>query len=252
MKLTFSGGKYPAVATHSPLEDWTVYNSFKADVTASRTCLVAFRVVREDDKEHRGWVKLALVHQGRNAVVDVAPTPRGLDNGRPLKGPTQLEIIMYAPHKGEVIFVDNIRVSTEVPDRATPPHGEHVAPGSKVRFYPKLGKIPVLGLGIEVASAAEFGKQMMEHWVPPQDKTIEQAEAELPALYEGLKKEHPRAVMAIFRNGQKGFDPAAPRRSTQAGSLPASVPTGPTRSCWSRCGALPGRNRWRYASAAGR
>ena len=60
LKLTFSGGKYPAVATHSPLEDWTVYNSFKADVTASRTCLVAFRVVREDDKEHRGWVKLAL------------------------------------------------------------------------------------------------------------------------------------------------------------------------------------------------
>ena len=50
LKLTFSGGKYPTVATHSPLEDWTVYNSFKADVTASRTCLVAFRVVREDDR----------------------------------------------------------------------------------------------------------------------------------------------------------------------------------------------------------
>ncbi len=185
LKLTFSGGKYPTVATHSPLEDWTVYNSFKADVTASRTCLVAFRVVREDDKEHRGWVKLALLHQGRNAVVDVAPTPRGLDNGRPLKGPTQFEIIVYAPREGEAIFVDNLRVSTEVPDTATPPHGEHVTPGDKARFYPKLGKIPVLGLGIEVQSAGEFGKQMMEHWVRPADKTVEQVEAEFRACTTG-------------------------------------------------------------------
>jgi hypothetical protein len=75
LKLAYSGGKYPTVATHSPLDDWTAYQCFKADVTASRTCLVAFRVVREDDKEHRGWVKLALLHQDRNEVVDVAPTP---------------------------------------------------------------------------------------------------------------------------------------------------------------------------------
>ena len=102
--------------------------------------------------------------------MDVAPTPRGLDNGRPLKGPTQFEIIMYAPHEGEAIFVDNIRVSTEVPDRATPPHGEHATPGTKMRFYPKLGKIPVLGLGIEVENAADFCKRMMDRWVPPKDQ----------------------------------------------------------------------------------
>ena len=203
LKLTFSGGKYPTVATRSPLDDWTVYNSFKADVTASRTCLVAFRVVREDDKEHRGWVKLALLHKGRNAVVDVAP---------PLKGPTQFEIIMYAPHDGETLYVDDIRVSTEVPATATPPHGEHVKPGDNVRFYPRLGKIPVLGLDIEVANAAELAKRMTDPWVPPQDKTVKQVEAEFSALYDRLKKEHPRAVMAIFRNAQKGFDPAAPEK----------------------------------------
>lgn len=45
---------------------------------------------------------------------------------------------------------------------------------------------------------------MMEHWVRPADKTVEQVEAEFRALYDGLKKEHPRAVMAIFRNAQKG------------------------------------------------
>ncbi|MGA2621718.1 MAG: DNRLRE domain-containing protein, partial [Thermoguttaceae bacterium] len=203
LKVTFAGGKFPAIETRSPLEDWTAYKSFGADVTASRTCLVAFRVVREDDKEHRGWVKLALLHKGRNAVVDVAP---------PLKGPTQFEIIMYAPHDGETLYVDDIRVSTEVPATATPPHGEHVKPGDKVRFYPRLGKIPVLGLDIEVANAAELAKRMTDPWVPPQDKTVKQVEAEFSALYDRLKKEHPRAVMAIFRNGQRGFDPAAPEK----------------------------------------
>jgi hypothetical protein len=216
LKLTFSGGKFSVsatpwfsgdkfsvVATRSPLEDWTPYRSFRADVTAGRTCLAAFRVVSRDDKEHRGWVKLALLQQGRNAVVDVAP---------PLKGPTQFEIIMYAPHEGETLYVDNIRVSTEVPQTATPPHGEHVYLGDKRQFYPKLGKIPVLGLGIEVDGVEEFGERMMKHWVRPQDKTIEQVEAEFRALYDGLKKEHPRAVMAIFRDGQKGFDPAAPEK----------------------------------------
>jgi hypothetical protein len=217
LKLTFSGGKssvsatpwfsgdkFSVVATRSPLEDWNAYRSFRADMTAGRTCLAAFRVVSRDDKEHRGWVKLALLHQGRNAVVDVAP---------PLKGPTQFEVILYAPHEGETLYVDNIRVSTEATQTATPPHGDHVYLGDKRQFYPKLGKkIPVLGLGIEVDSVEEFGERMMKHWVRPQEKTIEQVEAEFRALRDGLKKEHPRAVMAIFRDGQKGFDPAAPEK----------------------------------------
>ena len=203
LKLTFSGGKYPTVTTHSPLEDWTVYNSFKADVTASRMCLVAFRVVREDDKEHRGWVKLALLHQGRNAVVDVAPT---------LKGPTQFEILMYTPHAGETLYVDNIRLSTEVPTVATPYHGEHVRPGDDKPFYPKLGKLPVLGLDLQVANTAELAKRMADQWIRPVDKTVEQVEAEFTSLYQRLREKYPRAVLAIFRNGQKGYDPAVPER----------------------------------------
>jgi hypothetical protein len=215
LKLTFSKrdpsslpawsfADFSVVAAPSPLDDWTPYKSFRVDVTAGRTCLAAFRVVSRDDKEHRGWVKLALLHQGRNAVVDVAP---------PLKGPTQFEIILYAPHEGEALYVDNIRVSTEATQTATPPHGEHVYLGDRRQFYPKLGKkIPVLGLGIEVDGVEEFGERMMKQWVRPQDKTVEQVEAEFKALYEGQKKEHPRAVMAIFRDGQKGFDPAAPEK----------------------------------------
>jgi hypothetical protein len=203
LKVTFAGGKFPAIATRSPLEDWTAYKCFRADVTAGRTCLAAFRVVRLDDKEHRGWVKLALLHEGRNAVVDVAPV---------LKGPTQFEILMYAPHAGETLYVDNIRLSSEATTIATPYHGEHVRPGDEKPLYPKLGKLPMLGLDIQVANSAELAKRMADHWVRPVDKTAEQAEAEFTTLYQRLGKEHPRAVLAIFRNGGKGYDPAAPER----------------------------------------
>jgi hypothetical protein len=56
LKITYDGGKYPAIATPAPLEDWTPYKHFQAGVTASRTCVVAFRVVRLDDKNHHGWL----------------------------------------------------------------------------------------------------------------------------------------------------------------------------------------------------
>jgi hypothetical protein len=179
LKVTFAGGKFPAIATRSPLEDWTAYQCFRADVTASRTCLAAFRVVGLEDKEHRGWVKLALLRKGRNAVVDVAPA---------LKGPTQFEILMYAPHAGETLYVDNIRLSSEATTAATPYHGEHVRPGDDKPFYPKLGKLPVLGLDIQVANSAELAKRMADQWIRPVDKTVEQVEAEFTSLYERLRK----------------------------------------------------------------
>jgi hypothetical protein len=233
-QLAGSFADFSVVAARSPLDDWTPYKSFRVDVTAGRTCLVAFRVVRPDEKGHFGWVKLALLHQGHNAVVDVAP---------PLKGPAQFEIIMYAPHEGETLYVDNVRVSTEATQTATPPHGEHVYLGDKRQFYPKLGKIPVLGLGIEVDSVEEFGERMMKHWVRPQEKTIEQVEAEFRALYDGLKKEHPRAVMAIFRDGQKGFDPAAPEH-VYAGWASTGVDAhGPNANLLETLGKLAGEER---------
>ncbi len=203
LKITYAGGKYPAVATPAPLKDWTPYKQFQAGVTASRTCVVAFRAVRLDDKEHRGWVKLALLHKGHNVVTDLAPT---------LKGPTQFEILMYAPHKGETLMVDDIRVSSDAPLKATPYLGEHVAPGDNLRFYPKLEKIPVLGLDAPVANCAELAKRMADKWVRPEDKPIEGVEADLLALYKRLKKDHPRAVLATFRNGQKGYVPTAPEK----------------------------------------
>jgi hypothetical protein len=95
---------------------------------------------------------------------------------------------------------------------ATPYLGEHVAPGDNLRFYPKLEKIPVLGLDTPVANCAELAKCMADKWVRPEDKPIEDVEAEFRALYQRLIKDHPRAVFATFRYGQKVYDPTAPEK----------------------------------------
>src|SRR5438067_11535630 len=40
LKLTFAGGEWPTVTTVKVPDDWTAYQTFQADVTASRPCLV--------------------------------------------------------------------------------------------------------------------------------------------------------------------------------------------------------------------
>ena len=236
LKITYAGGKYPAIATPAPLEDWTPYKQFQAGVTVGRTCVVAFRVVRLDDKEHRGWVKLALLHKGHNVVTDLAPV---------LKGPTQFEILMYAPHKGETILVDDIRVATDVPRTATPYLGEHVAPGDNLRFYPKLEKIPVLGLDTPVANCAELAKRMADKSARPEDKPIERVEADFLALYQRLKKDHPPRSWRPSATGRRAAIRPRPRWSTPVGTAPASAPTARVPFIWRPCEAWPERTGWR-------
>jgi len=217
LKLTYTGGRLPAVATRSPLEDWTPYKTFRAEVTAPRTCVAAFRVVGLDDERHHGWAKLALLRKGRNVVIDQAPA-FGQQFGPQVKRgvATQFEILMYAPHDGESLLIHDVRVTTEVPQTATSYHGDHVRMGDPVRpwtkleLFPRVERIRVLGSDTVATSVAEFGKQMTAKWVPPQDRTVAQVEEDFQALHKRLLKDHPWAVAAIFRSGQKGYDPAGP------------------------------------------
>jgi hypothetical protein len=219
LKLTYAGGRFPTVATRSPVEDWTGWRTFKAEVSAPRRCVAAFRVVGLDDERHHGWAKLALLEKGRNVVVDYAPA-YGQQFGPQVKkgAATQFEILMYAPHDGESLWVHDVRLATEAPRITTPYHGDHVRMGDVVRPWaplrelPRVEKIRVLGLDTPISSVADFGKQMTAKWTPPLDRTVAQVEADFQALHQRLSKDHPRAVAAIFRNGQTGYDPAAPDR----------------------------------------
>jgi hypothetical protein len=234
LKLTYTGGRLPAVGARSPLDDWTPYKTFKAEVTAPRTCVAAFRVVGLDDERHHGWAKLALLKKGRNVVVDTAPAFGQQFGPQVKKGvATQFEVLMYAPHDGESLLIHDVRVATEEPQTATPYHGDHVRmgdmvrPWTKLRLFPRVEKIRVLGSDTDVTSAAEFAKQMTAKWNPPQDRTVEQAETDFRALHQGLSKDHPRAVAAILRNGQKGYDLAAPDKEYAGWASTGTAAHGP-------------------------
>src|SRR5205823_6568078 len=102
------------------------------------------------------------------------------------------EIFMYNPHKGESIYVDNIRIST----------AKEVQP--KV-----ITKFPVLGTDLivsgESSGVRELGLKLKDRWTKPEQKTLDQIEGEFRAQCDELKKKHPKAVLAVFRDGANGY-----------------------------------------------
>jgi hypothetical protein len=209
LKIVFKGGRWPAVITTRVPPDWDAYHTFHADVTVSRPCVVGFAVLQE--KSQRGgdwdgavsrWTKTAILRPGKHHISgDLHPNGWSavrtkLENGRVLGKVVSLEIFAYAPADGETIFVDNIRLS---------PEKEKPAPPPRTRFR-------VLGTDWEVSGVQELGKKLKGRWVKPAEKSVAEVEAEFRALHARLKKDRPRAVLAVFRDGEKGHDPALPER----------------------------------------
>src|SRR5271165_6692619 len=50
LKITFAGGRWPTITTTQVPDDWTPYQTFKADVTVGRTCVVGFTALQEKSK----------------------------------------------------------------------------------------------------------------------------------------------------------------------------------------------------------
>ena len=114
LKLTFAGGKCPAVATEQVAQDWLAYQTFQADVTVSRECKVGFAIMQDkgEGPPISRWTKTAFLQPGKNRVT--ASLPRPIENVEWGKI-ARFEIFMFAPRDGESIYVDNIRLSTEKP-----------------------------------------------------------------------------------------------------------------------------------------
>lgn len=214
LKLTFSGGEFPA-ATTSQLtsDDLSAFKSFHADVVASRTCVVIFRAIFQESSRSSmnpatRWEKAALVHAGKNEVADIFADSFS-DKARKSKA-LAFEIGMYRPHQGEAIVVDNIRLSTNPTASATPfREKNYTTPGQPIPLFPKLDKkFKVLGTDWEVADPLELGDRLKEKWVKPEkEQTVEEVEASFQAAFDELKKKHSKAVLARFRDGDGGFDP---------------------------------------------
>ena len=207
LQITFAGGTWPALTTTNIPDDWTTWQSFHADVTVSQPSVIGFRVLQEKSGRGGGWddgvsrwAKTQFLHPGHNHVAaDLHPNgwsaiAKKLENGKELGKVVRLEIFLYQPAAGETIFVDNIRLSPK-----------KLPPISIVK-----PQFKVLGTDRVVGEVQELGKKLADTWTKPEPQSVEQVEADFRAYAKSLRKTHPRSVLAIFRDGEKGVDPQKP------------------------------------------
>jgi hypothetical protein len=200
LKITWGGGRWPTITTTNVPADWMPYWTFKADVTASRHCVVGFTVLQERSQRGGGWdptvsrwTKTEFLKPGRNTVTALLHDSNNYSINTKLGKVVRLEIFMYQPRVGESIYVDNIRIMT----------AKEPTPAAKTQFR-------VLGTDLVVSGVQELGKKLRSEWKPPGAKSIVQIEDEFKTLLAQYKKSHPGAVLAVLRDGEKGYDPAAP------------------------------------------
>ena len=222
LKLTFDGGEWPAVATTKLKlpEDVFSFQSIRFDVTVDRPCVVAVRILQEESKPGVGWNAgvsrwntTAALAPGRNEVVRKLRGRADWEALSPKFGKlTTFVIMLYNPRQGESIYVDHIRLSAD-PAPAPP----------KTAFK-------VLGTDLVVSGVAELGKKLNTAWKTPEQKTVEEIEADFRKAFDALRKTHPKAVLAVFREGQKGYDPSDPEKVYEGWAdthLEAHSPDGP-------------------------
>ena len=205
LMLTFAGGRWPTVTTTQVLDNWLPYQTLKADVTVSRPCVIGFTVHQE--KSLRGgswealisrWTKTAFLQPGTNHVIAALPQPNDYAISAKWGKVIRFEIFMYQPHDGESIFVDNIRLSS---DKVAPP---------QVTQFTLAGTDTVLSGKSSADAVIALGKMSKDMWTAPARNTVEQVEAEFKTRYAELKEKHPKAVLAVLRDGEKGHDPTQP------------------------------------------
>ena len=246
LKLTFAGGRWPTVATEGVSQDWLAYKTFKADVTVGRPCVVGFTLLQEKSQRGDGWeavisrwTKTAFLKPGKNEVVASLLSPNDYAVHPKWGKVVRFEVFMYNPHDGETIHVDNIRLCNDKP--AAPRAGPDGHPGDgldpcragrsdgcrRARPEPRPGLEPARRRHGSIRSRRSSGRQYAE-----------------------LKKKHPRAVLAVLRDGEKGYDPANPDK-VYAGWKDAywSAATGPNGVRGAGREPRPGRRRTRSSCA---
>jgi hypothetical protein len=200
-KLTFAGGNWPTITTSKIPDDWMPFHTFKATVTVSRPCVVGFAVMQEKSRRGGGWdntvsrwVKTAFAQPGKNEIS--APLhPDGYSLQAKLGKVVSFEIFMYNPLPNEGIHVENVRLTSV----------KEPMPKTQTQFR-------VLGTDMTVSGVIELGKKLKDQWKPPTPKTVDEIEKEFRAIFDEIKKKPPRALLAVFRDGEKGGDPQQPAK----------------------------------------
>jgi hypothetical protein len=243
LKITFDGGDWPTVGTTKiPVPgNWKQFQTVKAILTVDRPSLALFRILqgKADDKPQQArWERTMTLLPGRNDVTLLIR--HGIGTMDPGKGDvTGFVIGMFRPEKGQTLLVANVRLS---PDWPAPkvigwysPYNHDGYSAAAARDYLRTGAVPkfkVLGTDLEVDSLPDLAKRLKEKWAKPAPKTIEQVEADFRADFDKIKKDHPRAVLAVLRDGEKGWDPGNADKAYEGWKvvyLNCHGPSGPNR-----------------------
>ena len=218
LKLEFDGGFKPCVSLKIPEASANDFFSptLIANVYVSRTCIVGFRLLPEGGVVGKCWEKLARLEPGMNKVK--ALLVPNIQEG----APKELHIYMYSPKKGEVIWLSSIGVSTlAVKTEAAYSQYNPTVIGLNQHDYPMVGhfpkldkKIKILGTDIEAVDGRDLWTKIKNLKKPEAGNSLTavQTEEAFRAEYETIKKAKPKAVMALFRQDDSGFDRNDPAR----------------------------------------
>jgi hypothetical protein len=224
LKITFAGGDWPTVGTTTiPVPgNWKSFQTIKAELTVDRPSVAYFRIYQgqpDGKSEQPRWQKTMNLLPGRNEVTLMLR--HGIGSMDPDKGDvTSFVIGMFRPEKGQTLLVGNVRLSPEWPPPKVlgwySPYNHDGYSAAAAQEYARTGAVPkfkVLGTDLEVESLTDLAKRLKDKWARPEPKTIEQVEAEFHSEFDQLKRDHPRAVLAVLREGEKGVDPTGPDKA---------------------------------------
>lgn len=221
LKITFDGGDWPTIGTTKlPVQgNWQQFQTLKVELTVDRPSVAYVRILQgepDDKRQQSRWEKTLTLLPGRNRVTLLIR--HGIGSMDPKKGDVTSFIIgMFRPEKGQTLLVSNVRLSTDWPPPKVlgwySPYNHDGYSAAVTREYSRIGtmtKFKVLGTDMEVADLPDLAKRLKDKWVKPEARTIEQVEAEFEGELEKIKKAHPKAMLAILREGEKGSNPANP------------------------------------------
>jgi hypothetical protein len=215
LKITFDGGDWPTVGTTKiPVQgNWKQFQTLKAELTVERPSVAYFRIYqgKPEEKQPR-WERTINLLPGRNDVTLLIR--HGIGSMDPGKGDVTAFVIgTFQPDKGQTLLVGNVRLSSDWPAPKVlgwySPYNHDGYSSAAARDYSRTGTVPkfkVLGTDLEVENLPDLAKRFKDKWVKPELRTIDQVEAEFKAQFERFKKDHPKAVLAILREGEKGWD----------------------------------------------
>jgi hypothetical protein len=123
------------------------------------------------------WTRTAFLKAGKNQI-SAALRPaigNGLD---PRRGKVvRFEVFMYNPHKGEAIWIDNIRLATTKEREPTEKMTFAVAGTDWV-----LDGVNTSGV-LSAGAVSELGKKLKAGWTKSEERTVAQLEEEFAAQY---------------------------------------------------------------------